>query len=245
MEAHPPFLLPVGHHPPGQRTAPSGLLRFFASIGARTIPLAPFLSAGRVIIRGDTPSAPAKGRRPLDSCCDSELRLDRGSHHPPGPLPFRKGGVKKSSLWRHILHSSCQWGCTPLDSLLAPAKGRRPLDSCCDSELRLDRGSHHPPGPLPFRKGGVKKSSLWRHILHSSCQWGCTPLDSPLARAVVRDRTTTAPSLRGACDVAIWGGDAAPGCPTPLQIASLRLAMTTGRGEGGWRCAPQRATPPP
>ena len=98
-------------------------------------------------------------------------------------------------LWRHILHTACQWGCTPLDSPLAGRhilhtscqRGYAPLDSPlagAKNALQLDSpigAPHHPPGPLPGRKGEIKRRRLWRHILHTACQRGCAPLDSPLA----------------------------------------------------------------
>ena len=66
---------------------------------------------------------------------------------PLAPFLEGRGEEKKCSLWRHILHTACQWGCTPLDSPLAgaalnygadhpPAKGQRPLHS-----RFVDRGS--------------------------------------------------------------------------------------------------------
>ena len=40
-----------------------------------------------------------------------------------------------------------------------------------------------PLAPFLEGRGKVKMMSLWRHILHTSCQRGCPPLDSPLTRA--------------------------------------------------------------
>ncbi len=57
---------------------------------------------------------PASGVAPLWTPCLRGLRFDRGSDHPPSPLPVRKAG--KLELW---------------GAPQTPAKGLRPLDSCC------------------------------------------------------------------------------------------------------------------
>ena len=95
--------------------------------------------------------------------------------------------------------------CTPLDSLLAGA---------C-----LNSGVHHPPVPFLEGRGEVKKGRLWRHILHTACQWGCTPLDSLLATRVAQTASM------GPCQ---WG------C-TPLDspLATLGCPLAhKGRPEG-------------
>ena len=37
-----------------------------------------------------------------------------------------------------------------------------------------------PLAPFLEGRGNNKEDGLWRHILHASCQRGCTPLDAPL-----------------------------------------------------------------
>ncbi len=177
--------------------------------GVRTIPLAPFLEGrGEVkmisLWRHILHSSCQWGCTPLDS---SLTRAGGHSQTPPKgrrsagfpeleqgvrtiPLaPFLKGRgeVKMISLWRHILHSSCQRGCAPLDSPLACAGGHSqtpPKGQRSAGFPELEQGVRTIPlAPFLEGRGEVKMISLWRHILHSSCQWGCTPLDSPLACA--------------------------------------------------------------
>ena len=70
---------------------------------------------------------------------------------------------------------------------MPPAKGAAPLWTPRLRGLRLNSGVHHPPGPPYFQEGGpVKESSIWRHILQTSCQRGGAPLDSPLAGAATQ-----------------------------------------------------------
>ena len=109
----------------------------------------------------------------------------RCSDHPPGP--FLKGRGKKiveaggtpsiplarevAPLWTPRLHvlGDTRWNPWQRGFVLLHA----PLGGRC---------SNHPPGPLPSRKG-EENSGSWRDILQTSCQRGCTPLDSPLTRA--------------------------------------------------------------
>ena len=86
---------------------------------------------------------------------------------PLAPFLEGRGEVKKGRLWRHILHTACQRGYTPLDSPLAGAA------------LQLWGGPS--PWPLPGRKGEEKE--LWG-TPPDPCQRGCTPLDSLLSRPV-------------------------------------------------------------
>ena len=192
-------------------------IRGLASIVARTIPLAPFLRGrgkekrrglwrhilhtscqraapsglSRLQARGDNPWNPCQRAAP-SGLPRFGLRLDRGSDHPPGPLPKRKGERKEAwfmeahppYLLPEGVHPS---GLPRLQALggqsLEPLpKGGAPLESR-DSGLRLDRGSDHPPGPLPSRKGAVKKRGLWRHVLHTSCPRGAPLWTPPLASA--------------------------------------------------------------
>ena len=68
-------------------------------------------------------------------------------------------------LWRHILHSSCQWGCTPLDSPLACAgghpqsscQGAAPLEVVSGVERKDEFMEAHPPFLLPV---GLHPSGL-------------------------------------------------------------------------------------
>ncbi len=77
------------------------------------------------MVSGGHPQTPAKGLRPLDArsgeCC-----LKDGWDHPLAPFLPGRGQVRRSRLWRHILHTACQWGCTPLDSPLAGPAPLRP-----------------------------------------------------------------------------------------------------------------------
>ena len=124
--------------------------------------------------------------------CFGESSLKSGSDHPPGPLPRRKGEEKKSSLWRHILHTACQRAapsglplCRHQDVRRragghpqTPAKGRRPLDSrFADQEVRRGSGGHpQTPGedrrkyedglgdtPRPLPKGWRPLDSRFQH----------------------------------------------------------------------------------
>ena len=121
------------------------------------------------------------------------MQDDGGVHHPPGPLPSRKGGISKKS-WG-TPPDPCQRGCTPLDSPLVGAA------------LQL-WGSDQPPGPLPVLGAPPAKGvaplwtprlwgltppcrlglgpSLWTPRLkgagahlHAACQRGCMPLWTP------------------------------------------------------------------
>ena len=87
----------------------------------------------------------------------------------PLPLSWKEGGK----------YISVGYGGT---SSIPPASGVAPLWTPRLRGLRFDYGADHPPNPLPSRKGESKeKCRLWRHILHTACQRGCAPLDSPLS----------------------------------------------------------------
>ena len=162
-----------------------------------TIPLAPFLTGRgnnkkrRKLWRDTSSIPPAKGAAPLWTPPGTPTTVGVplvGTPRPSGrtiPLaPFLgRGNNKKRRKW-HILHSSCQWGCTPLDSPFGAWHilhsscqwGCTPLDSPFGAWHILHSSCQWGCAPLDSPFGA-------RHILHSSCQWGCTPLHSRLIRA--------------------------------------------------------------
>ena len=185
--------------PPASGVAPLWTPRLggCASIMGRTIPLTPFLPGrGEVqkcrLWRHILHAACQWGCTPLDSSLGG-LRFDYGADHPPAPFLPGRGKVQKCRLWRHILHAACQRGCTPLDSPLAGAA------------LQL-WGRTIPLPPFLVGRGRIKKREVLRDTLRllpkglcpsglplgcathppAACQWGCTPLDSPLAGAALR-----------------------------------------------------------
>ncbi len=155
---------------------------------ARTIPLAPFLEGRgkkRKVVYGGTSSIPPArgGAPPLDSRYEDRGSTKKGWGAPP--YPCQRGGA----LWtpafsmrtcyafpfappRHCECSEAIWG------------GGGALYSR-SGECGLSSGSDHPPSPLPRRKGEEKKSSLWRHILHTACPRGRAPSGLPLQHQYV------------------------------------------------------------
>ncbi len=148
MEAHPPCLLPVGLYPSGLPACTRGGFRRtpaipgFASMVARTIPLAPFLEGRGKIMRRwlwrhILHAACQWGYTPLDSPIAGAALLLWGAPS-PWPPSFQEGGNIIAKTGGHPqtpargrrpldsrfqdeghLHTSCQWGCTALDSPLA------------------------------------------------------------------------------------------------------------------------------
>ena len=96
MEAHPPYLLPEG-------CTPSGLPRLHMLGGQSLEPLPKGGALWSPAIRGFA----ALMARTI----------------PLAPFLRGRGKEKRSGLWRHILHTSCQRGAPPLDSPLASAGG--------------------------------------------------------------------------------------------------------------------------
>ena len=119
-------------------------------------------------------------------CC-----LSSGTHHPSSPLPSRKGEEIKA-LWG-TPPDPRQRGYPPLHSLLVRPVIARSLrrgnlgwggvlyfgfGECC-----LNSGTHHPPSPLPSRKGEEIKA-LWG-TPPDPRQRGYPPLHSLLVRPVI------------------------------------------------------------
>ena len=114
-------------------------IRGYVSIGAHTIPLAPFLSGRGKIIRlsGGHPQPPGSGAAPR---CTPRMHALGDSRVPSwDTLPGRH-----CEEWSDV----AIWGV-----------GGALRDSY-DSGLPLNRGAYHPPSPLPERKGEDNKA-LW------------------------------------------------------------------------------------
>ena len=125
------------------------------------------------------------------------------AHHPPWPPSWKEGGIikKKVGLWRHILHTSCQRGCAPLDAPFG-ARGT-PSDSCQRGCAPLD--SPCPPITLRLLPKGLRPSGL-----PACTRWG-TPRAPPHLAATAPGCTRLA------------------GCPTSswrMRPASTQAAMT-------------------
>ena len=82
--------------------------------------------------------------------------------------PFLEGRGNSKKCWG-TPPDPCQRGCTPSGlpafkcwgtSSMPPASGVAPLWTPCLRGLRLNRGVHHPPNPLPGRKGEVIEKSF-------------------------------------------------------------------------------------
>ena len=117
---------------------------------------------------GDSPRARSKGGVPLGSRDWGARRASR-SDHPPGPL-LRGWGKQKvlGEIWGTPPGLPCPRALSKGCALWAPrlsaggqpqsaVKGLRPLGSR-DWGVRRASRSDHPPGPLPKRKGGVKRN---------------------------------------------------------------------------------------
>ena len=76
-----------------------------------------------------------------------------------------------------------------------------------------------PLAPFLKGRGEVQKCRLWRHILHTTCQWGCTPLDSPLAGAALQ----------------LWGANENSGGHPQTPAKGLRPLDTSRAGARGVR----------
>ena len=129
---------------------------------ARTIPLAPFLSGrGKIIwLSGGHPQTPGSGAAPL---CTPRMHALGDSRVPS---------------WDTLPGRYCEkWS----DKAIWRVGGA--LRDSYDSGLRLNRGAHHPPSPLPLRKGADIKA-LWG-TPPAPRQRGCAPLHSPLQRSVI------------------------------------------------------------
>ena len=165
--------------------APSGLLLRFAALVARVLGTQPQMAAPSGLLLRGAGNSP-RALRPLDSR-DWGVRRARGSDHPPGPLPKRKGERKRKS-GRHP-PDPCQMAAPSGLLLRGAGNSPRARSKGCVLWTRAIGGFAAlvartiPPAPFLRGRGKEKKSSLWRHILHISCQRSYTPLDSPLASA--------------------------------------------------------------
>ena len=174
MEAHPPYRLPKGARP--LWTPPAAPVRANLALGDTPRPLpkggalwTPALSTRTCYA---FPFAPPRHCECSEAVwggggalyfCFGESSLKSGSDHPPSPLPRRKGEEKKSSLWRHILHTACQRGRAPSGLPLDCTEEVRPPPDPCHGALwtpalrtlEVRRRLGDTPRPLP--KGGA----LW------------------------------------------------------------------------------------
>ncbi len=151
--------------------------------------------------KGRCPSGLPLGARgtPLDS------RRDR-SHHPPSPLPSRKGGRKRRKK---------VYGGT---SSIPPAKGGNPLwTPPVDTRSRC----HCEPQRSNLgRCGAPGEGAVGRHILYASCQRGGAPLDSPCRHPLalsLRAAAKQSGEVRGT-----WGGGGREAHPPYLLPKGLR-----------------------
>ncbi len=145
MEAHPPY-----HLPEGVRPLWTPRLRGLRLSMGRTTPL---------------PKGSARWTPALAGVASMVARTI-----PLAPFLEGRGEVQKCRVWRHILHTACQWGCTPLDSPLAGAA--------------LNYGADH---PLP--KGSARWTpALWTVEVRRMVE------DSP--RPLPEGRTRCTPALR-------------------------------------------------
>ena len=144
-------------------------------------------------------------------CC-----LSSGTHHPPSPLPGRKGEEIKA-LWG-TPPDPRQRGYAPLHSpLIRPVIARRACNvaiwggvACCTSASESVVSVVARTIPLaPFLGGRGQKLKLSGGHPQTPGS-GATPLCTPCSYV---------PSLRGACNVAIWGGvtGCRGECPLPLD----------------------------
>ena len=129
-------------------------------MGARTIPLAPFLRGRgkKLKLSGGHPQTPGSGAAPL---CTPRMHALGDSRVPS---------------WDTLPGRHCEeWS----DEAIWGVVGA--LRDSYDSGLRLNRGAYHSPSPLPERKGEEIKA-LWG-TPPDPWQRGCAPLHSPHARA--------------------------------------------------------------
>ena len=136
----------------------------------------------------------------------------------PWPPSWKEGGriKKKGGLWRHILHTSCQRGCAPLDAPFgahgtSSTVGVLLVGTHRQSPVR----AHHLPSPLPERNGEeLRRRVVYGGTSSDSCQRGCAPLDAPFGA-----RGTPSDSCQGAAP--LWTPPSAhAGHPPPAKGAA-------------------------